>query len=314
MGSRESGGERPSPAARKCPDGRNLVVDPTTSWSSEMYGLAYVLVPSRFVSLQSELDQTLARFRRGGDDAFPRTQLAFDDPTEALARLHRTKFRYNSDHSVRWLDSDDAALSFDLRLLKLSEHMAACRLSEFEGTFAELEPDFDAFVRRFTDFNQRDPDTSRYGRWLNPVGHWDWWELGGRFNGAITCDRRPAGAEQIISSGPNRGRAILGNVVAALGGRAADEKAEIEANVELVASLKLAADRNDNHSLPTAVVLPMGCCTDEDRWFDRVEWHEVRPGTRAFLDVPAEADFPRLVRAAYDQFSELAAAGVAYHF
>jgi hypothetical protein len=201
-----------------------------------------------------------------------------------------------------------------LRLLKLSEHMAACRLSEFEGTFAELEPDFDAFVRRFTDFDHRDPDTSRYGRWLNPVGHWDWWELGGRFNGAITCDRRPAGAEQIISSGPNRGRAILGNVVAALGGRAADEKAEIEANVELVASLKLAADRNDNHSLPTAVVLPMGCCTDEDRWFDRVEWHEVRPGTRAFLDVPAEADFPRLVRAAYDQFSELAAAGVAYHF
>src|SRR6266853_1320738 len=188
MGSRESGGERPSPAARKCPDGRNLVVDPTTSWSSEMYGLAYVLVPSRFVSLQSELDQTLARFRRGGDDAFPRTQLAFDDATEALARLHRTKFRYNSDHSVRWLDSDDAALSFDLRLLKLSEHMAACRLSEFEGTFAELEPDFDAFVRRFTDFDHRDPDTSRYGRWLNPVGHWDWWELGGHF---LTCLPKP---------------------------------------------------------------------------------------------------------------------------
>jgi hypothetical protein len=280
----------------------------------EMYGLAYVLVPSRFVSLQSELDQTLARFRRGGEDLFPRAKLTFDDATDSLRRLHRRKFQYNPDGSVRWLDSDAAASSFDLRLLKLSEHMAACRLSEFEGTFAELEPDFDAFVRRFTDFDHRDPDTSRYGRWLNPVGHWDWWELGGRFNGAITCDRRPAGAEQIISSGPNRGRAILGNVVAALGGRAADEKAEIEANVELVASLKLAADRNDNHSLPTAVVLPMGCCTDEDRWFDRVEWHEVRPGTRAFLDVPAEADFPRLVRAAYDQFSELAAAGVAYHF
>ena len=279
-----------------------------------MYGLAYVLVPSRSVSLQSELDQTLARFRRGGEDLFPRAKLTFDDATDSLRRLHRRKFQYNPDGSVRWLDSDAAASSFDLRLLKLSEHMAACRLSEFEGTFAELEPDFDAFVRRFTDFDHRDPDTSRYGRWLNPVGHWDWWELGGRFNGAITCDRRPAGAEQIISSGPNRGRAILGNVVAALGGRAADEKAEIEANVELVASLKLAADRNDNHSLPTAVVLPMGCCTDEDRWFDRVEWHEVRPGTRAFLDVPAEADFPRLVRAAYDQFSELAAAGVAYHF
>jgi hypothetical protein len=278
-----------------------------------MYGLAYTLVPSRFASLQSELDRTLARFRRGGDGAFPRDQLAFDDATDGLRRLHRVKFRYNSDGSVRWLDRD-AAYSFDLRLSKLSEHMAACRLSEFEGTFAELEPDFDAFVRRFTDFDQRDPETSRYGRWLNPVGYWDWWELGGRFNGAITGDRRPAGAEQIISSGPNPGRAILGNVAAALGGRAASEKAEIEANVELVASLKLAADRNDDHALPTALVLPSGSCADEDRWFDRVEWHEVRPGTRAFLGMPADADFPRLVRAAYDRFSELAAAGVAYHF
>lgn len=279
-----------------------------------MYGLAYVLVSSRFASLQSELDQTLARFRRGGDDVFPRAKLTFDDATDSLRRLHRTKFRYNPDGSVRWLDIDAASLSFDLRLLKLSEHMAACRLGEFEGTFAELEPDFDAFVRRFTDFDQRDPDTSRYGRWLNPVGYWDWWELGGRFNGAITGDRRPASAQQIISSGPNRRRAILGNLVTALGGDAAGEKAEIEANVELVASLKLAADRNDTHSLPTAVVLRTCCCADEDRWFDRVEWHEIRPGTRAFLGIPADADFRRLVRAAYDRFSDLAAAGVAYHF
>jgi hypothetical protein len=279
-----------------------------------MYGLAYVLVASGFVSLQSELDQTLARFRRGGDDAFPREKLAFDDATDSLTRLHHTKFRYDPDHSVRWLDSDDAASSFELRLLKLTEHMAACRLSEFEGTFAELEPDFDAFVHRFTHFDQRDPDTSRYGRWLNSVGYWDWWELGGRFNGAITGDRRPAGAEQIISSGPSRGRAILGNLVAALGGRAAAEKAEIEANVELVASLKLAADRNDGHTLPTAMVLPTGSCADEDRWFDRVEWHEIRPGTREFLGVPANADFRCVVQAAYDRFSELAAAGVACHF
>jgi hypothetical protein len=279
-----------------------------------MYGLAYVLVPSRFASLQSELDQTLARFRRGGDDAFPRAKLAFDDATDGLRRLHCTKFQYNSDGSMRWRDSDAAASSFDLRLLKLSEHMAACRLGEFEGTFAELEPDFDPFVRRFTRFDERDPDTSRYGRWLNPVGHWDWWELGGRFNGAITGERRPAGGDQIISSGPSSGRAILGNVVAALGASAAHEKAGIEANVELVASLKFAADRNDNHALPTAMVLPTGCCADEDRWFDRVEWHEIGRGTRAFLDVPANADFRRLVWAAYEQFSELAAAGVAYHF
>ncbi len=149
-----------------------------------MYGLAYVLVPSKFASLQSELDQTLAPFMRGGADQFPRAKLAFDDATDGLARLHRAKFRYNSDRSLSWLDGD-AASSFHLRLARLSEHMAACRLGEFEGTFEEIEPEFDAFARRFTDCERRDPATSRYGRWLNPIGFWDWWELGGRFNGAI---------------------------------------------------------------------------------------------------------------------------------
>jgi hypothetical protein len=278
-----------------------------------MYGLAYVFVPTAFASLQLQLDRTLAPFTRGGEDRFPRSKLAFDDSTDRLARLHRSKFRYKSSHGFTWLDGDGVS-SFDLHLSKLSEHLAACRLDEFVGTLAEIEPDFDAFVRRFTDHVAHDPTTSRYGRWLNPIGYWDWWELGGRFNGVITGDRRPAGAQQIISSGPNSGRAILGNLVAALGGRESSEQAEIEANVELVESLKLAPDRDARRSLPTAIVLPIGCCADEDRWFDRIDWHAIKPATRVFLGAPADADFPVLARAAYERFSSYAAAGVAYHF
>jgi hypothetical protein len=279
----------------------------------EMYALAYVIVAQDFASLQAELDRTLAPFMRGGDDRFPRAKLAFDDATEGLERLHRTAFRYNSDGSLTWREADVAS-SFDLRLDRLAEHMAACRLDAFEGTFKEIEPDFDAFVRRFMDYGARDPTTSRYGRWVNPIGYWDWWELGGRFNGVITGERRPAGAEQMISSGPNCGRAILGHVASALGARAGNEKAEIEANVELVESLKKAADRNDAQWLPTALILPIGCCADADRWFDRVGWHDIRAGTRSFLGATADADFAALVRAAYDRFPDHAAAGVAYHF
>jgi hypothetical protein len=279
-----------------------------------MYGLAYVLIPSSFDSLQSELDRTLAPFRRGGDDTFPREKLAFDDATDDLSSMHRGKFCYDPDRSVSWLGGDDGMSLFYLNMSKLDEHMTACGLDVFEGTFAELEPDFDAFVRRFTKFDRRDPDTSRYGRWLNPVGYWDWWELGGRFNGAILGERRPGAAEQFISSGPNTGRAIIGNVVAALGSSASSAEAEIEANVELAASLRRAADRNDGHAWPTALVLPVDCCADEHRWFDNVGWHEIKPGTRAFLGAPADADYRHVVRAAYDRFSGLAAAGVAYHF
>ena len=79
-------------------------------------------------------------------------------------------------------------------------------------------------------------------------------------------------------------------------------------------SLKRAADRKEGYAWPTALVLPMGCCADEDRWFDNVGWHEIRAGTREFLGSPADAGFLEVVRAAYDRFSGLAAAGVAYHF
>jgi hypothetical protein len=64
------------------------------------------------------------------------------------------------------------------------------------------------------------------------------------------------------------------------------------------------------HTRPTCT----GSCADEDRWLDRVEWHEITPGTRAYLEAAADADFETLVRAAYARFAGHAAAGVAYHF
>lgn len=276
-----------------------------------MYGLAYVLIPKSFSSLQAELDQALAPFMRGGDDAFPREKLAFDDATEALKCLHRATFRYDGHLSFV---GDEFGSSWHLNILALREHLSACSLDAFEGTFAEIEPGFDRFVRRFTRYAACDLATGRYGRWLNPIGHWDWWELGGRFNGAITGDTRPAGLEQTISSGPSAGRAVMGNLTIALGASAVDEQAQIEANVELVESLNAAAENSDDYRLPTALVLPVGCCSDEDRWFDRIEWHEISPGARRFLGVPRDADFARLVLAAYQRFSDYAAAGIAYHF
>jgi len=277
------------------------------SYTEGMFGLAYVFIPRTFSSLQSELDRALAAFKRGGDDDFPRDKLAFDDVTDVLERLHRSRICCKPNGSATGLDHHG---SYFLSLLKLNEHLRACRLDRFEGTLAEIEPDFDAFVRRFTERAQRDPATGRYGRWLNPLGQWDWWDLGGRFNGAITGERRPAGATQTISSGPSTGRRVMENLAGALGASRNDEAAEIEMNVELVETLH--ADRARRR--PTAIVLPIGSCADQDRWFDHVEWHDISPGTRAFLGAPADADFKALARAAYERFSDYAAAGVAYHF
>jgi hypothetical protein len=272
-----------------------------------MFGLAYVFIPRVFSSLQSELDRALAAFKRGGEDDFPRDKLAFDDATDVLERLYRSRICCEPNGSATGLDHHG---SYFLSLLKLKEHLRASRLERFEGTLAEIEPDFDAFVRRFTERAQRDPATGRYGRWLNPLGQWDWWDLGGCFNGAITGERRPAGATQTISSGPSTGRMVMENLAGALGASRNEKTAEIEMNVELVETLHAHRRRR----LPTAIVLPLGSCADQDRWFDHVEWHDISPGTRAFLSAPPDADFKTLVRAAYDRFLDHAAAGVAYHF
>jgi len=277
-----------------------------------MFALAYVLIPSRFASLQAELDRALAPFKRGGEESFPREKLVFHDATDRLKELHGARFRYNRDGSLSHLG--DHGAPFDLAVTSLKEHFSACALDRFEGTFAEIEPDFDEFVRRFTRFAKPDPTTRRYGDWLNPIGYWDWWDLGGCFNGVITGERRPAAADQHISSGPSRGRMVMASLAEALGASDEGERAEIEANVELVETLKAAAVRKERHSVPSALVLPAGCCPDEYRWFDRIEWHDIKPGTRRFLGAPPDADYRSLVLAAYDRFADHVAAAVAFHF
>jgi hypothetical protein len=132
--------------------------------------------------------------------------------------------------------------------------------------------------------------------------------------GTITGDHRPAAAEQAISSGANRGRDVLAGIVKAFGGTAASEQAQIEGNVELVETLRAAAASNERRAVPCALVLPAGACADEDRWLDEIEWHDIKPGTRRFLDASPDADYPTLVRAAYARFVSYAAAGIAYHF
>src|SRR5262249_46817763 len=164
---------------------------------------------------------------------------------------------------VTWLQHD---VSHHLSLLRLNEHLRACQLDSFEGTLAEIEPDFHAFARQYADYAHRDPATGRYGRWLNPLGQWDWWDLGGCFNGAITGERRRAGPTQTISSGPSTGRMVMENLAGALGASKNEETAEIEMNVELVETLHADLRRR----LPTAIVLPVDSCADQDRWFDHV--------------------------------------------
>ena len=136
-------------------------------------------------------------------------------------------------------------------------------------------------ARRLTNWKRRDPVARGYGQWLNPLGRWDWWELGGRFDGHVSGQpRRGAGSNSMISSAPNKGRDLLGGVARALGDKALEFEAEIAANVDLVSALLDATRRGDEHAFPTAVVLPVGACADEFRWFDSLGCTTASPPKR----------------------------------
>ena len=233
-----------------------------------MYGIAYVIIPTEFESLQAALDEALAPFRRGGPDEFPREALAFDDVTGELRQLHRLPITLEAKGAGVARRSNDSASGGDFDFAALTEFLGATGAPSWSGRFADVEPDpVDAFARRFTRWKGRDAcETGGYGRWLNPLGRWDWWELGGRFDGLVSGQRRPgAGADSMISSGPNRGRDLIGGVARAFGGNPSEVEAEIAANVDLLFSAPRSRPRRgeEHAQLPTTILLPVGACEPE---------------------------------------------------
>ena len=280
-----------------------------------MYGIAYVILPMEIASLQPALDESLAPFRRGGLGEFPREQLAFDDVTGQLRKLHGEPIALKVEDARVVVRNGDTAMAADLDFDALREFMQIVGAQRWSGRLADIEPDFDAFVRRFTTWNERDPVTGGYGRWLNPLGRWDWWDLGGRFDGHIVGDRRPeAGQRSIVSSGPSRGRELIGRLIRAFGAKSSEVEADITANVDLVSALLEAARRGEERAFPIAIVLPVGACAPEFRWFDALGWRPIPPETKTLLLAPHDASFKETAMAAYERFANMAVAAIAYHF
>jgi hypothetical protein len=266
-----------------------------------MYGLAYVIVPIEFSSLQAAIDATLAPFQRGGLDKFPRSQLAFNDMTSVLRALHRAQIRLKLDGGGVNVFTLDPEHIFQLDSVALCFFLKLRDASSWSGRLSEVEPDFDAFAKRFTVWKERDPDVGAYGQWLNPLGHWDWWELGGCYDGFIT------------RAGRSAGRDFLDGRARALGAQSSEGETETAANVEFASSLLDAAVHGERHAFPTAIVLPVGACAPKHRWLDAPNWRLASAEAKALLTLADDAPFKEAVIAAYERFHTMAVAAVAYH-
>ena len=59
-------------------------------------------------------------------------------------------------------------------------HMFPVGSEFFTGKFSDLYPDFETYVKEYGGF---DPD--KIGYWTNPNAKWDWYQIGGRFEGSF---------------------------------------------------------------------------------------------------------------------------------
>jgi hypothetical protein len=283
-----------------------------------VFSAAYVILPFSDVAPADAIRASLAPFQRGGRGDLPEKWLAFDDESEAFRRAHEAQFIFMDLGTGGMQIGGDREVYWYVDTLRVRDEMRRRGLRRWNVRFAD-EMDLDAFFDRYASRLERHPVTGRFGRWLNPHGHWDWWDLGGRFHGRIVGDqaRRSGRSVARVSSGESPGRRILANIEDRLGEALGQEPLpEVDVlsdgNIELVATLLAEARAGWEHAYPGALVLPPGALSDSLRWFDT--WPQLGPADSiAWLGLPPDASWPTVVSAAYARFEGHWAAGVAYH-
>lgn len=283
-----------------------------------MFSLAYVILPFADIAPADAIRASLARFQRGGRGEVPDGWLTFHDETEALRRAHEARFTFIDQGKGGLQVKGDHEAYWHLDIARVQDEMRRRGFQRWSVRFADAM-DLDAFHDLFSNRLERHPATGGYGRWLNPLGRWDWWDLGGRFDGRIIGDPRRSAGRSVsqVSSGPNRGRLILANVQAQLGaalGQAPSAEVDVRSdrNVELVATLLTDARAGREQAYPGTVVLPPGAVEDRLRWLGT--WPQLGPAEAfAWLGLTSDASWPAVVEASYVRFGDHWVAGVAYH-
>lgn len=175
-----------------------------------MFSLAYVLLPFSDTPPAEAIRAALARFQRGGRGDVPDGWLVFHDETEEVRKEHEAPLVLTeTDGGGLLIEGSSGSGLWHLDTGRLRDEMRRRGLRRWNVRFSD-EMGLDEFVEQFCGLRlERHPGTGSFGRWLNPLGRWDWWELGGRFDGRIVGERRSRRGERGIARVSSGGWACL---------------------------------------------------------------------------------------------------------
>jgi hypothetical protein len=284
-----------------------------------MFSIAYVILPFSDIPPGDAIRASLAPFQVGGRrEKIPDEWLTFQDGTEGLRMDYGALFTF-IDVGKPGLQVEGGGAK--LRCIsegRVKDEMHRRGLQSWQVRFADIM-DQDTFVDRFTRGVERGPVPGTYGYWSNPLGRWDFWALGGRFDGNITGQPEsgtPASVAHVPSGLSGGFYAILlgdeGLLDAALGQAPASTiDVRNDRNIELAATLL--ANIRWKRAYPDALVLPPGSVATRLRWLG--DWKERADLEEVFiwLGLPPDASWREVVEATYVRFKDHWVAGVAYH-
>ena len=64
--------------------------------------------------------------------------------------------------------------------------------------YTEMYATFEEYMKKEHEYDKRDKKTNRYGYWFNPNAKWDWWQVGGRWQGLLKSKTGKIGEKSLV--------------------------------------------------------------------------------------------------------------------
>lgn len=127
--------------------------------------------PEEYLEFNDQEDEFLEEYRTGGTE---------------MVRMPDGRLLYPDDDEFR----KEGAMGTGSDTHQVPDHL---KVEEIK--FTERYIDFETFCEEWHGHSKRDEKKGRYGYWENPNAKWDWYQLGGRWNGFFRVKRGKRGVK-----------------------------------------------------------------------------------------------------------------------